>query len=94
VRIGQIVGQLHRALEQPRVQVEDVARVRLATWRAPEQQRHLAIGVRVLRQVVIDHQRGLAVVQEVLAHGAPRVGRQELDRGGFVGRGHHDDRVL
>ena len=46
---AELVGQLHRALEQPRVQVEDVAREGLAARRAAQQQRHLAVGVGLLR---------------------------------------------
>src|SRR5262249_61492975 len=45
-----LVGELRRALEQARVQVEDVARVRLAAGRPAEQQRDLAVRRRVLRQ--------------------------------------------
>ena len=42
------VRELAGALEQARVKVEDVARERLAARRAPEQQRQLAVRVRVL----------------------------------------------
>ena len=48
------VVQLRGALEQARVQVEDVAGVRLAAGRAAEQQRDLAVGLGVLRQIVVD----------------------------------------
>ena len=54
---AQLLVQLRRALQQARVQVEDVARVRLAARRAAQQQRDLAVGLRVLRQVVVDAQR-------------------------------------
>ena len=46
---AELVGQLHRALQQPRVQVEDVAREGLAARRAAQQQRHLAVRVGLLR---------------------------------------------
>ena len=46
-------------LEQAAVEVEDVARVGLATRRAPQQQRHLAIGPGMLREVVVDAERVL-----------------------------------
>ena len=70
---AEVVVELDRALEQAAVQVEDVARVRLATRRAAQQQRHLAVRVRVLGQVVVDHERVLAVVEEVLGHRAAGV---------------------
>ena len=47
------------ALEQAAVEVEDVARVRLAAGRAAQQQRHLAVRPGVLGQVVVDAQRVL-----------------------------------
>ena len=75
------------------MQIEDVAWIGLTSRRAPQQQRHLAVGVGVLGQVVIDGQGGLAVVEEVLGHRAARVGGEELDRRRLVGGGHDDDRV-
>ncbi len=87
-----VVVELHRSLQQARVQVEDVARVGLTARRAAQQQRHLPVRVGVLGQVVVDAQRVLAVVEEVLAHGAARVGGHELDRRGLVGRRGDDDR--
>ena len=48
------VVQLRRALQQARVQIEDVAGIRLAARRTAQQQRDLAIRLRVLRQVVVD----------------------------------------
>jgi hypothetical protein len=92
--IAQIVVQAYRPLEQARVQVEDVARVRLAARRPPQEQRHLAIRVRVLRQVVVNAERVLAVVEEMFAHGAPGIGRHVLDRRRLVGSRGNDDRVL
>jgi hypothetical protein len=76
------------------VQIEDVARVCLAARRAAQQQRHLAVCVRVLGEVVVNHQRVLSVVQEVLGHRAAGVRRHELDRCGLVGGGGDDDAVL
>ena len=76
------------------MQVEDVARVCLTTRRAAQQQRHLAVRVRVLGQVVVDAQRVLALVEEVLAHRDAGVRRHVLDRRGLVGRGGDDDRVV
>ena len=89
-----LVGELHRPLEQPRVEVEDVARVGLAARRAPQQQRHLPVGGRVLGEVVVDAEGVLALVEEVLAHRAAGVRRHVLDRRGLVGGRGDDDRVL
>ena len=69
------------ALQQARVQVEDIARVGLAARRAPGQQRHLPVGPGVLRQVVVDDEGILTLVAEVLAHGAPCERRDVLERG-------------
>ena len=76
------------------MQVEDVARVRLAARRAAQQQRHLAVRVRVLREVVVDRERVLLVVEPVLGDRRARVGREELDRRGLVGRRGHDHGVV
>src|SRR3989304_3398272 len=54
---AELVVQLRRPLEEPRVQVEHVARVRLATGRAAEQQRELPVGGGVLGEVVVDAER-------------------------------------
>ena len=82
-----------RALEQARVQVEHVARIRLAARRAAKQQRDLAVGPGLLGEVVIDDDGVLAVVHEVLAHRAARVGRDVLHGGRRRGGSRHDDRV-
>src|SRR3546814_632843 len=64
------------------MQVEHVARIGLAPRRAAQQQRHLAIGDGLLGQIVIDDDGMGTVVAEELAHGAARVGRQELSGAG------------
>ena len=51
-----LVVHARGALEQPGVEVEHVARVRLAARRAAQEQGHLAVGPGVLRQVVVDVQ--------------------------------------
>ena len=53
-----VVAELGGALEQAAVQVEDVAGVRLAARRAAQQQRQLAVRLGLLRQVVVDDERG------------------------------------
>ena len=89
-----VVGQLGGPLEQAAVQVEHVARVRLAARRAAEQERHLAVGLGLLRQVVVDDEAVLAVLHPVLAHGAAGVGGEVLERGGIGRTGHDDDGVV
>ena len=69
---AQVVGQLGRPLEQPAVEVEDVARVGLAARRAAQQQRELAVGLGLLGQVVVDDEGGVALLHPVLAHGRSR----------------------
>ena len=86
------VGVVHLggALQEPRMQVEDVARIGLAAGRTAQQQRHLPVGDRLLGQIVVGDQRVHAVVAEILAHGAAGERRQELHRR-RVGRGRRDD---
>ncbi len=52
------------------MQIEHVAGIRLATRRAAQQQRNLPIGPGLLGEIVVDDQRILAVIAEILAHGA------------------------
>jgi hypothetical protein len=88
------VGELAGALEQPRVQVEDVAGECLAARRAAQQQRELPVRVGLLGQVVVDDQRVLALVEEVLRHRAAGERRDPLDRRRLGGRRGDDRRVL
>src|SRR5258706_5939395 len=84
------------------MEVEHVARVRLAARRAAQQQGHLAIRPGVLREVVVHAQRVLdelpvdldADLHDLLAEGGARVWREVLERGGVLGTGDDDDRVL
>src|SRR5712691_3401512 len=76
------------------MQVEDVTRIGLPAGRAAEQEGNLAVGPGVLGQIVIDEQRILSLVHEVLAHRATGVGRQVPERGGVARGGGDDDRVI
>jgi hypothetical protein len=89
-----LVGQLGGALEQAAVEVEHVARVRLAARRAAEEQRHLAVRDGLLGEIIVDDQRVAAVVAEVLGHGDAGVRRDELQRGRLGGAGDDHRRVL
>ena len=73
--------------------VEDVAGVRFATGRPPQEERDLAVRHGMLRQVVVDDERVVAAVGEVLGHRAAGVRRQILHRRRRVGVGDDDDRV-
>ncbi len=79
---AQLVGQLGGALQQAGVQVEHVPGVGLATRWAAQQQGHLAVGVGLLGQVVIDRQGVLALVHPVVPDGRTRVGGEVLERRG------------
>ena len=81
-------------LQQARVQVENIARIRLAARRTPQQQRDLPVRPGLLGQVVVDNQRILALVAEELAHRAPGIGRDELHRRRVGGACGHDDGVI
>ena len=76
------------------MQIEHVAGIGFAARRAAQQQRHLAIGDRLLRQIVVHDQRVHAVVAEILAHRAAGIGRDELHRRGLRRAGRDDDRVI
>ncbi len=70
---AEIVGQLGAPLQEAAVEVEDVARIGLTPGGTAQQQRDLAVGDGLLRQVVEDHEGVLAVVHPVLADGRPGV---------------------
>ncbi len=98
-----VLVEARGALEQAAVEVEDVAGVRLAAGRAAQQQGHLAIRPGVLAEVVVDAQGVLdqalagdldAVLHDLLAHGHAGVRGEVLERGGVLGAGDDDDRVV
>src|SRR3984957_8606447 len=76
------------------MQVEHVAGIGFAARRAAQQQRHLAIGDGLLRQIVIDDDRVHAVVAEVFAHGPAGEGRDVLHRRRIGGGGRDDDGIF
>ena len=61
-----------RALEQTRVQVKDVSGICFTTRRTLQQQRYLAIGPCLFRQVIINDQRIFTDITEKFAHAAAR----------------------
>jgi hypothetical protein len=76
------------------MEVEDVAGEGLPARRPAEEERHLPVRVRVLREVVVHAERVPAVVEEVLAHRAAGVRGHPLDRRRLRRRRHDDDRVV
>src|SRR5690606_37542136 len=70
----QLVAQLSRPLQKPRVQVEDVTGEGFPSGRPPEDEGELPVGGGVLGEVVVDHQHVLALIHELLTHGAAGVG--------------------
>src|SRR5664279_2793226 len=87
---AELVVELGATLQQAGVQVEDVARVRLAARRAAQQQRDRPVGLGLLGQVVEDDQDVFALVHPVLTDRGTRIGREPLEAGG-VGRWRGDD---
>mmetsp|Transcript_151496 Transcript_151496/g.367923 ORF Transcript_151496/g.367923 Transcript_151496/m.367923 type:complete len:360 (+) Transcript_151496:727-1806(+) len=81
-------------LQESRVQIEDVTGVGLTARRPAEEQGHLPVRHRLLREVVVEDHGMLAVVAEVLCHGAAGVRRQELQRGCVGSRSRDDGRVF
>jgi hypothetical protein len=55
-------------LKETRVKVEDISRVGLTAWGTTEEQRHLAVGDSLLREIVIDDERVLSTVTEEFSH--------------------------
>src|SRR5262245_40146668 len=82
------------AFEQARMQIEDVAGIRLAPRRAAKQERDFAVGRRVLRQVGVNAAHRPAAGHEIFADGAPAVWRQVLHRRRLRSRGRDDDRIV
>ena len=78
------LAELCRPLKQARVDIEHVARISLAPWRLPREQRDLAVGRRMLGKVVDDDEGVLAAVAEIFRHRDTGKGRNPLQarRGG------------
>ena len=90
-----LVAQLDRALEKTRVKIENVARIRLTAGRPAQQQRELAVGLRLFGEIIVDNQRVLALaVHEVLGHGRTRVGSDVLKGRRIRGARRHDNGVV
>ena len=89
-----VLVHLGCALEQTRMEIEDVTRVGLTTGGSSQEKGHLSVGDGLLGEIVVDDEGVLGVVTEELTDGASRVGSQELERGGVGGGSGDDDGVL
>src|SRR3984893_9219287 len=76
------------------MQIEHVAGIGFAARRTAQQQRHLAIGHRLFRQIVVDDDGMHAVVAEVFAHGAAGERRDVLHWRRIGGGGSDNDRIF
>src|SRR5690606_15289091 len=66
------------ALEKAAVEVEDITRVCLTTWRTAQQQRDLTVGSSLLRKVVVHRQGVTSRIAKVLTHRRTGVGSDKL----------------
>src|SRR4030088_3062328 len=89
-----LLVELGGALEQAGMQIENVAGIGFAARRAAQQQRHLAVGDRLLGQIVIDDDGVHAVVAEIFTHGAAGERRDVLHRRRVGGGGGDDDGIF
>src|SRR3989304_1196733 len=74
------VGQAPGALEQAAVQIEDVSGIGLAARGTAQQERDLAVGPGVFRQIIVDDAGVAALLGELLPDGAAGVGGDILPR--------------
>ena len=81
-------------LEESRVQIEDITRVRLTSRRTAEKQRQRSVGDGMLTEVIVDDQDILSLVHEVLGEGGRCIRCDVLDRRRIGRGGRHDAGVL
>ena len=89
-----LLAQMRRAFQQARVDVEDVPGKGLASGRPTKQQRELAIGACVLREVVVDDQHVAARLHEMFGDTGRRVRCDVGETRRVVALGHDDDGVV
>ena len=88
------VVQMGCAFKQARMQVEDVARKRFASGRTSQQQGQLAIGARMMGEVVVDDQHVATRFHEMLGDAGRGIRRDVGQTRRLVALGHHHDRVF
>ena len=91
---AEFLAQMRRAFEQPRVDVKDVAGKGFATGRPAQQQRELAIGARVMREIVVNDQHVAARFHEMLRDAGRGVRSDVSEARRVVALGHDDDGVI
>ena len=90
----QFIRQLGCPLQQSRVQIKYIPRIRFtARWTA-KKQGHGAVCHRVLRQIIVHDEYVLAVLHPLLSHGAASVGCDILQGRQFAGRGGNHRRII
>src|SRR5208337_3042704 len=89
-----LLGQLCGTLQKPRMHIEHVAGISLASWRLAGQQCDLTVAGGVLRQVVDDNQGVLTAIAKILRHGKARERCDPLQPWGARRPRHHDDAAL
>ena len=85
---------MSRALEQARVDVEDVAGEGLAAGRAPEQEGYLTVGAGVMGEIIIDDEHVAPGLHEMLGDAGRGVRRDVGEPRRVVALGHDDDGVV
>jgi hypothetical protein len=90
------VGFVHLscALEEARMEIENITGVGLTTRGSSEKQGHLSVGNSLFGQIVVDDQGVLAAITEELADGTSGVWGQELQGRCIGGRSSHHNGVL
>src|SRR6185437_15714411 len=91
---AELVVELGGALEQARMQEENVAGIGFAAGRAAQQQGDFAIGLGVLRKIVVEADGVALRIAKIFTHGAGGEGRDVLHGGGLAGGGGDDDGVF
>mgnify|MGYP007061352762 CR=1 FL=1 len=88
------VGHLSGSFKKSGVEIEDITRVSLSSWRSSKKKGHLSVSNGLLGKIVVDNEGVLSVVSEELSDSASGVRSQELKRSGFGGGSGNDDGVF
>ena len=76
-------------LQQPRMQIKDVAGVGLAARRTAQQQRQFTVGAGVAGEIIVDHQAVAPLAHPVFANGTAGVGGEIFHSGQCAALAHH-----
>ncbi len=89
-----IVAKMGGVLQQPRMNVKDIAGKSFATRRAAKQQTQLAIGPRVMGEIVVNDEHIPASLHEVLRNAGRGVGCNVGEAGRVVAFSYHNNGVI